>query len=142
MRDVSGFYSVDVESFKIWLDPCINIAVYKSIPDPQNNSILEQSPVTLPKAIKTTEELQGMREAHIKDGMAECKFFTWLESVKEDGSLFSMTELTLSDKIDGFRAEQDTFVSLSFPSISGIGPNGAIIHYRPEVGSCSKITPS
>ncbi|KAF8820006.1 creatinase domain-containing protein [Cardiosporidium cionae] len=49
MKDVSGFYSVDIQSFKFWLDPYINIAVYKSIPDADKNTILEQTPVSLPK---------------------------------------------------------------------------------------------
>ena len=71
----------------------------------------------------------GFENAHIKDAAALCCFYAWLE--KEVESQRPVTEISAADKLAGFRAEQEDFVGLSFPTISSSGSNGAIIHYRP-----------
>jgi Xaa-Pro aminopeptidase len=65
----------------------------------------------------------------IKDAVALCEFFAWLEEAIESESI---TEISAADKLEEFRKEQDDYVGLSFETIAGSGPNGAIIHYKPS----------
>ena len=86
------------------------------------------------KSIKNDRELDGFREAHIRDGAALVSFFAWLEEALTSGQ--TVTETQAADQLEAFRAQQPDFRGLSFPTISSTGPNGAIIHYAPpEKGS-------
>jgi len=84
-------------------------------------------PCALPKACKNAAELTGARAAHRKDGAALCRFLAWIAREAPAGRL---TEIGAADRLDAFRAEQPLFREPSFPTISGAGPNGAIVHYR------------
>lgn len=84
-------------------------------------------PCQLPKSKKTPAEIDGVKRAHTRDGVALVKFLAWLESQAPSGDV---TELSAAAKLDGLRALNDHFRGLSFPTISGSGPNGAIVHYR------------
>ena len=84
-------------------------------------------PCQLPKAKKNSVELDGMRRAHVRDGVALTRFLAWLEENAPSGNL---TELSASKKLEGFRREEKFIQGLSFPTISGSGPNGAIVHYN------------
>ncbi len=84
-------------------------------------------PCLLPKALKNDVELAGARSAHEKDGVALCRFLAWLSRVGPGGRL---TEITAAERLDALRAEESLFRDVSFPTISGAGPNGAIVHYR------------
>lgn len=84
-------------------------------------------PVTLPKAIKNETELNGARAAHRRDGAALTRFLTWLSVTAPEGSV---TEIGAVDKLAEIRGSGDLFRDLSFDTISGAGPNGAIVHYR------------
>ncbi len=86
--------------------------------------IKSQDPCQLPKACKNEVELQGMREAHKRDGRALYKFLEWL---KEGDNI---TEISAAEKLYEFRKENPHFRDLSFTTISGYGSNGAIVHYR------------
>ena len=83
-----------------------------------------QDPCILPKAYKNSLELQGIRNAHIRDGVAIVKLLCWLDNNQ------SVTEMEVSSKLRGFRALNAMFVEPSFTTIAGSGPNGAIVHYR------------
>lgn len=84
-------------------------------------------PVVLPKAIKNEAELSGTRAAHVRDGAALARFLHWLsEAAPGDG----IDELSVAAKLAAFRAPGEHFRDLSFDTISGAGPNGAIVHYR------------
>ncbi len=88
-------------------------------------SIVEATdPCVLPKAMKNEVELQGIASAHIRDGVAIVKLLHWL------GGAAQVTEMEVSDKLREFRALHPMFVEPSFATISGSGPNGAIVHYR------------
>ncbi len=91
--------------------------------------VLDQpSPAVLMKACKTQEETDGFRAAHIKDGAALCRFLYWLKTrIGEE----PMTELSAAARLAAFRAEQPDFLDLSFDTIAGYGPHGAIVHYDP-----------
>ena len=84
-------------------------------------------PCQLPKAKKTPAEIDGVKRAHKRDGAALVRFLAWLETEAPKGNV---TELSAAAKLDGLRAENEHFRGLSFPTISGSGPNGAIVHYR------------
>ncbi|MCZ6831542.1 MAG: aminopeptidase P family protein [Gammaproteobacteria bacterium] len=85
-------------------------------------------PVILPKACKSDIEVQGMRNAHIRDGVAEVQFLAWLDTEVAAGNLHD--EAVLSDKLYAFRARQDLFQETSFDTISAAGPNAAMAHYN------------
>ena len=84
-------------------------------------------PCLLPKACKNPVELEGSREAHRRDGAAVTRFLAWLAREAPKGTI---DELTASDRLEAFRAETGLLRDLSFDTISGSGPNGAIVHYR------------
>jgi Xaa-Pro aminopeptidase len=84
-------------------------------------------PCALPKACKNEVELDGARAAHRRDGAAIARFLAWLAAEAPKGTL---TELDASDRLEAIRAEGEHFRGLSFPTISGAGPHGAIVHYR------------
>jgi len=84
-------------------------------------------PCQLPKARKNPVELDGMRAAHRRDGAAVSRFLAWLETAAiGDG----VTELGAASKLESFRRDGEKIRNLSFATISGAGPNGAIVHYR------------
>ncbi len=115
----------------------LNQAVYEAIPAVK--SIIKQnSPISLLKSIKNETELSGIRNAMLKDGVALTRFFMWLEENIASGEL---TEMSISDKLYDFRAEQDLFFGESFSTIAGYGPHGAIVHYRADEQSSSTILP-
>ncbi|WP_339862770.1 aminopeptidase P family protein [Paremcibacter congregatus] len=79
------------------------------------------------KACKNDVELAGMRQAHIRDGVALCKFLCWLgQAVATE----EVTELSAVEKLEDFRRAQRFYQGPSFDTISGAGAHGAIIHYR------------
>jgi Xaa-Pro aminopeptidase len=95
-------------------------------------------PCLLPKASKNDVELAGARSAHQKDGIALSRFLAWL--VRE-GPTGRLTEITAAERLDALRAEESMFRDVSFPTISGAGPNGAIVHYRATPRTDRRIEP-
>ncbi len=94
-------------------------------------------PIALAKAIKNPVELEGMRRVHRTDGRAVVRFLHWLD---ENAPSNTITECSAADKLEAFRREDSSFQGLSFPTISGAGPNGAIVHYRAEPGNDLALT--
>jgi Xaa-Pro aminopeptidase len=84
-------------------------------------------PCLLPKACKNPVELEGMRQAHIRDGAALTRFLAWLAREAPRGTV---DEIAAARKLESLRAETGKLEDLSFDTISGTGPNGAIVHYR------------
>jgi Xaa-Pro aminopeptidase len=95
-------------------------------------------PCTLFKAKKNTVELQGARHAQLRDGVALCRFLAWLDASAPAGNL---DELGASDKLEAFRREANLFEDSSFDTISGAGPNGAIVHYRATLETNRTLLP-
>jgi len=88
-------------------------------------------PCILPKARKTEAEIAATREAHLRDGAAMCRFLHWLDSRAEalaDGA--RVTEIDVVSALEGFRRDTNALRDISFDTIAGSGPNGAIVHYR------------
>ena len=92
-----------------------------------NNLISFKDPIYLFKAIKNKKEIENIKIAHISDGAALTKYLFW---VKKNFERRRVTELGASQKLFNFRKKNKRFKFLSFPTISGSGPNGAIIHYK------------
>ncbi len=83
-------------------------------------------PCRLPKARKTSAELQGMRDAHLRDGAAMTEFLAWLDRQPPA----SLTEIDVVTALEGYRRATNALYDISFDTICGAGPNGAIMHYR------------
>lgn len=84
-------------------------------------------PVIPLKAIKNAAEIDGARAAHVRDGVAVCRFLAWLESTCETTP---PDEISAVRKLEDFRRDTGHLKEISFPSISGSGAHGAIVHYR------------
>ncbi|MGL4319889.1 MAG: aminopeptidase P family protein [Paracoccaceae bacterium] len=84
-------------------------------------------PCRLPKASKTEAEIAGAREAHLRDGAAMVAFLAWLDARLPQGGL---TEIDVVTALEGFRRATNALHDISFDTIAGAGPNGAIMHYR------------
>ncbi len=89
--------------------------------------VRDADPVSLPKACKNAVELEGIRAAHRRDGAAVSRFLHWLDRKSGTGVL---REIEVSDRLQALRQETGLLRDLSFDTISGAGPNGAIVHYR------------
>ncbi|CAL4980922.1 unnamed protein product [Urochloa decumbens] len=145
----------EVGSLKIWIDSgsCC-LALYSKLSPDQVLTL--QSPIALPKAVKNPTELDGLRKAHIRDGAAVVQYLAWLDNQENYGAsgYFNeikgahkkenikgnkLTEVSVSDKLEGFRSIKEHFRGLSFPTISSVGPNAAVIHYKPEANTCSEM---
>jgi Xaa-Pro aminopeptidase len=79
------------------------------------------------KAIKNTTEIKGARAAHLRDGAAVTRFLAWLDGAAATGAL---DEIEAVRRLEGFRRATNQLREISFDTISGSGPNGAIVHYR------------
>jgi len=84
-------------------------------------------PCRLPKACKTDAEITATREAHLRDGAAMVEFLCWLDAEAPKGTL---TEIDVVRALEGFRRATNALHDISFDTICGAGPHGAIIHYR------------
>jgi Xaa-Pro aminopeptidase len=90
------------------------------------------------KAIKNDVEAQGFINCHVRDGVALCQYFAWVEDCVKKGEY--VDELTGGDKLESLRATKDKFMGLSFTTINGSGPNGSVIHYHPRAETNRQIT--
>jgi len=96
-------------------------------------------PVLVPKAVKNPVEIAGQRAAQARDGAAEVRFLHWLERTAPLGG---ETELSASARLEGERRATNALIDLSFDTISGAGPNGAVVHYRAEPATNRTIAPN
>ena len=96
------------------------------------------SPVAAFKAVKNKTEIDGMRKAHVRDGVAMVKFLRWINEAVKSGEV---TELSAEAKLDEFRSENPEYRGPSFRTIAVYGPHGAIIHYSASEASSSTIEP-
>lgn len=141
LADYNDFYSLISETDNdkiVQLDgSTANYCVIKSIPE--NTKIIDsQSPVVLMKAIKTPAEMNNIRAAHIKDGVAVTRFIYWL---KHNAGRENITELSAAEKLEQFRAESNTYLGPSFEPIIAYGAHGAIVHYEATEETNVRIEP-
>ena len=84
-------------------------------------------PIAPMKAIKNAVEIEGARSAQLRDGVAVTRFLAWFDRAVTRGEL---TEIEAVEALESFRREAGSLKDISFPTIAGAGPNGAIVHYR------------
>lgn len=97
------------------------------------------NPVSLWRAKKCKAECEGLREAMLRDGVALVQFMRWMNDMRCAGTL--PTEMELDQKLTALRAEQSGFEQLSFATIAGYGPHGAIVHYEASDSTDSQLEP-
>ncbi|MBB6308379.1 aminopeptidase P family protein [Xanthobacter tagetidis] len=95
-------------------------------------------PIALLKASKNPAEIAGMRAAHLRDGVALARFLAWFRDRAAAGGL---TEIDAVEALETFRRECGELTDVSFPTIAGAGPNGAIVHYRVTRSTNREIRP-
>jgi Xaa-Pro aminopeptidase len=93
-------------------------------------------PIALLKAVKNPTEIAGARAAHVRDGVAVSRFLAWLDREAPRGTL---TEIATVEALESFRRDSGLLKDVSFPTIAGAGPDGAIVHYRVTTRSNRRI---
>jgi len=131
LGEQGGQVCLDPDSASLW--------VFDRLADGRARVHEAPNPVMRLKALKNPVECDGMRAAHRRDAVAVVRFLHWLESAWQDGEL---NELSAAQHLDAFRREGGRFRDLSFPTISGFGPNGAIVHYAVTPDSARAIDDS
>jgi Xaa-Pro aminopeptidase len=134
---LSNFLSDTIANKKIIADP-------RTLSSNTNEFLLKNrvkirlinDPIEALKSQKNNSEIKGIRAAHLRDGVALTKAIFW---IKEKVLKKNLTELQAVKKIDSNRLKNKNFYSLSFPTIAGSGPNGAIVHYHANKKSNRKI---
>ncbi|KMO42468.1 X-Pro aminopeptidase [Methylobacterium variabile] len=95
-------------------------------------------PITAMKAVKNEAEIAGARAAHLRDGAAVTRFLAWLAREAPGGAV---SEIDAVVRLEGFRAKANDLREIAFPTISGSGPNGAIVHYRVTRDTDRRVQP-
>lgn len=129
LAELSGqTVSLDPDSASAWFFDQLEAAGAKVL--------RQRDPVMLPKAIKNAVEIAGTTRAHARDGIALTRFLHWLDTEAQSGEI---TEIEAAIQLENFREDLGGLEDLSFPTISGAGPNGALPHYRVSTASSRKL---
>ena len=113
-------------------------AIFDALDRAKARVITARDPTVLPRAIKNPAEIAGQQAAQVRDGAAISRFLRWVEAEAPSGEV---DELTASDHLESLRRENPELRDLSFDTISGAGPNGAIVHYRSSEKTNRKLEP-
>jgi Xaa-Pro aminopeptidase len=113
-------------------------ALTRLIQNAGGKPVRSADPVSLLKAAKNTTEIEGMRRAHRRDAVALARFLAFIDREAPRGTL---TEIDAVEALETFRRDTGALKDVSFPTISGTGPNGAIVHYRVSRKSNRRIMP-
>lgn len=141
VKDYNDFYDFinTLKNKQILIDKDeINYKTYSIINNNNNKLINEPNPTSYSKAIKNETEIKNIKDAHLKDARAMVRFMNWL--YKELYSAIPLNELSIQDKLDGFRAAEEGFVELSFSTICGFKEHGAIVHYSSSKETNIEVT--
>jgi len=126
-EDTAKFLA-NISDASVLLDPAKVSVFHEQAIAKDIQVVYDINPSTLFKSRKHESEIAHIRHAMVKDGVALCHFFYWLEKALHHGE--SISELTIDEKIIAFRAQQDGFIGPSFSTIAGFNANGALPHYR------------
>ncbi|TDX33669.1 aminopeptidase P family protein [Rhodovulum visakhapatnamense] len=130
LRSLPGKVRVDPASAPLW--------VLRQLEDAGSEVALADDPCILPKARKTAAELAGARAAHARDALAMIEFLAWIDAEAPQGGL---TEIDVVRGLEEFRAATGKLRDISFETIAGAGPNGAIVHYRVTEATNRRVAP-
>lgn len=112
----------------IWIDPARVPEHFRAVLNAAGAHFIEAvDPCIHAKAIKNETELHGAHVAHLRDGVALCRFLAWLDHSTATGEV---DEISATQKLETFRRETNALRDISFDTISGAGDHGAIVHYR------------
>lgn len=145
----SNVSSTSLSSVGNRVNTTVSTQTFSSTTLASTDRILEKSsPIQLLKAVKNETEINGMKNAHIRDAVALVSFLSWLDYAVTKGIdtrtgkalTIPLTEYTVGEVLDNMRSQIPDYVSLSFETIAGFGPNGAVIHYRAEKDTAATIT--
>ena len=128
---------MDYFAYNILLDPhqtCYTL--YNKVD--VHEIIRQPSPIAAMKAVKNEAEIRGFRNAMLRDGVALVKFLRWLKPAVEAGG---QTEMSVDRKLTSLRAAQPLFKDISFDTIAGYGPHGAIVHYEATPETDAELEP-
>jgi Xaa-Pro aminopeptidase len=128
LQALTGSVRVDPSSAPVWVADHLSNATIVEAPDP----------CVGPKARKTDAELGGMHAAHLRDAAAMCRFLCWLDEAAPAGGL---TEIDVVTRLEEERRKEDLLHDISFETIAGAGPNGAIVHYRVTEATNRTVVP-
>lgn len=139
--DVAAHADADA-GHRVWLDTSsCNHALARRVP--ADRLVDAQTAVQGMKAVKNAAEIDGMVEAHLRDGVAMAEFMGWLEAEVRAGG--TVSEVEIHQILTAARARQAGFLEPSFASIAGVGPNGAVVHYTatdgPDLRHCTPNVP-
>lgn len=126
-RDSAQFLA-NISNASVLLDPAKVSIFHEQAIAKDIQIVYDINPSTLFKSRKHESEIAHIRHAMVKDGVALCHFFHWLEKALHHSE--SISELTIDEKITAFRAQQEGFIGPSFSTIAGFNANGALPHYR------------
>lgn len=122
---------------KIAMSPSINFAMYNAASE-HNTVFIQASPVSKYKAIKNQIEINGFRNAMLRDGVAMVRFLIWLQKNIGNGN---PTELSIDEQLYKERSAMENFRGISFATIAGYQEHGAIVHYEADEHSASILRP-
>lgn len=122
---------------KITMSPSINFAMYNAASE-HNTVFIQASPVSKYKAVKNQTEINGFRNAMLRDGVAMVRFLIWLQ--KNIGNS-NLTELSIDEQLYKERSAMENFRGISFATIAGYQEHGAIVHYEADEQSASTLKP-
>ena len=112
----------------VWLDPATcPEAIARLIVDNGGSLVRGSDPIAPMKSVKNRIEIDGARAAQLRDGAAVTRFLAWFDRQAPRGEL---TEIDAVEALESFRRDTGLLKDISFPTISGAGPDGAIVHYR------------
>lgn len=137
----SHFETLDSKKRILVDDSSINSELFKVVENHfgAENMVLEQSPLLLEKSIKNNTEREGFRKAYILDGVAETRFFYWLDKKMKSGE--RVTEIDASMMMEIIRKENSDYICQSFNTISAYADNAAMPHYSPMAGMEAELKP-
>jgi Xaa-Pro aminopeptidase len=135
----AALQKLGMEKKSVLFDPDSTVVAVGELLNAAGAKIIEApDPCILAKACKNETELKGTRAAHIRDGAVVSRFVQWVTAKAQNGGV---DELTAVETLYNMRAENNLFRDTSFDTISGAGPNGAIIHYRSTPETNRKLAP-
>jgi Xaa-Pro aminopeptidase len=123
----------------VMLDPALcPDAIARLVIESGGKIVRGSDPVAPLKSVKNATEIEGARAAHIRDGAAVTRFLAWFEREAPHGKL---TEIDAVEALESFRRDTGVLKDISFATIAGVGPDGAIVHYRVTKKSNRRIAP-
>ena len=117
-----------------------NWAVYSALAEnPVFTLKAGEDPIQALKGVKNPVEIENLKNAHVKDGVAMVKFQMWLEEKMAAGE--AVTEVDVDEKLMALRGEQALNIGVSFDTIAAYGANAAMMHYHATPGNCTTLAP-